>query len=146
MKEILNLTKSNDSTSEFAQIQRLNHNELKMETIGAVFESQEEIRKLLEQRITKAMTPVAQSLLADPALEQGSNQVRLILESIAARIPSVEIQQYFRAGKNYFTINHQMGYAGNIFFKTLFDIVLGKNQDKSYQLVHENRFSIICRL
>lgn len=143
---MLNLTKSDNMASEFAQIQRLNHNELKMETIGAIFESQEEIRQLLEQRIDKAMIPVAQSLLADPALEQNSNQIKLILESIATKIPSVEVQQYFRAGKNYFTISHQMGYAGNIFFKTLFDMVLGENQDKSYQLVQENRFSIIYRL
>ncbi|MFN3654275.1 MAG: hypothetical protein ACK4TO_02995 [Candidatus Nitrosotenuis sp.] len=145
MKEILNLTKSDNPASEFAQIQKLNQNEVKMETIGATFESQEEIRQLLEQRIAKAMIPVAQSLLADPALEQDSNQIKLILESVATRIPSVEVQQYFRAGKNYFTINHQMGYVGNIFFKTLFDMVLGKNQNKSYQLVQENRFSIICR-
>jgi hypothetical protein len=146
LKEILNLTKSDNPTSEFTQIQKLNHNELKMETIGATFESQEEIRQLLEQRIAKAMIPVARSLLANPAHEQDSNQIKLILESIATRMPSVEVQQYFRAGKNYFTINHQMGYAGNIFFKTLFDMVLGKNQDKSYQLIQENRFSIICRL
>lgn len=143
---MLNLTKSDNPASEFTQIQKLNHNELKMETTEATFESQEELRQLLEQRITKVMIPVAQSLLTDPALEQNSNQIKLILESIATRIPSVEIQQYFRAGKNYFTINHQLGYAGNIFFKTLFDMVLGENQDKSYQLVQENRFSIICRL
>ncbi|MEM3100576.1 MAG: hypothetical protein QXT99_04370 [Candidatus Nitrosotenuis sp.] len=142
---MLNLTKSDKATSEFAQIQRLNHNEFKMETLGIVFESQEEIRQLLEQRITKAIVPVVQSLLADSTIEQNSNQIKLIMESIVTRIPSIEVQQYFRAGKNYFTINHKMGYVGNIFFKILFDMVVGENHDKSYQLVQENRFSIICR-
>jgi hypothetical protein len=146
LKEILNLAKSDNSTSEFARLQRLNQDELDTATIGPIFKSQEEVMQLVEQRIAKAVIPVAQSLLASSTFKQDSNQIKLILENIVAKIPTLEVQQYFRAGRNYFTINHQMGYTGNIFFKTLFDVLLRENHDKAYQLVQENRFSIIFRL
>lgn len=145
LRETLNLTKPGSLPSEFAQLQRLDQNELNMETVGAAFESQEEVKQLLEQRIAKAVAPVAQSLLADFVSEQDPNQIKSILKNITTKIPSVKIQQYFRAGKNYFTIDHQMGHAGNMLFKVLFDMVFCKNQEL-YHLAQGNRFSIICRI
>ncbi|MEW6042647.1 MAG: hypothetical protein AB1608_00065 [Thermoproteota archaeon] len=119
---------------------------MKIDTIESIFESQDDMRQLLEQRIAKTVAPVVQSLLKDSLSKKDSNQIHLIFESIAAKIPSIKVQHYFRAGRNYFTINHQMGQVGNIFFKTMFDILLKENKDKSYQLSQENSFCIICRI
>ncbi|MEM3064632.1 MAG: hypothetical protein QW177_04585 [Candidatus Nitrosotenuis sp.] len=116
-----------------------------METVGAAFESQEEVRQLLEQRIEKAVAPVARLLFTDFANEKYQNQIKSILKSVTTKIPSVKVQQYFRAGKNYLTIDHQMGYAGNMLFKALFDMIFCKNQEL-YYLTQDNRFSIICRI
>jgi hypothetical protein len=142
LKETLNLAKSKYAQSEFDQLQRLEPNNLKIESI---FESPDEISRLLEQRITRAVIPVAQSLFTDASGAQDMNQINLILENIAAKIPSVQTQHYFRAGKNYFTVNHQMGYAGNVFFKIIFDALLKESRDKSYQIAQENCFCVIYR-
>jgi hypothetical protein len=139
---MLNLAKSKNAQSEFDQLQRLEPNDLKIESI---FGSPDEISRLLEQRITRAVIPVAQSLFTDASGMQGMNQINLILENIAAKIPSVQTQHYFRAGKNYFTVNHQMGYAGNVFFKIIFDTLLKESRDKSYQIAQENCFCVIYR-
>lgn len=143
LKEILNLSKLDKISPQFDQLQTIDSTKLKIDTVDSGFSSDVEIKQLLEQRIEKAVSPIVQLLLTGSDL--GVNRLNLAIENILKKIPSVQIQYYFRAGKNYFTINHQMGYAGNILFKIIFDTLLKENNDKSYRITHENSFCVICR-
>ncbi|HET8719376.1 MAG TPA: hypothetical protein VFM64_00075 [Candidatus Nitrosotenuis sp.] len=72
-------------------------------------------------------------------------EIAAILQSIAAKVGSVQVESYFRAGRAYFTINHTMGPAGNLFFKTAFEKLL-RNSAKPHVTTNQNEISRICRI
>lgn len=72
-------------------------------------------------------------------------EIAVILQSIAAKVGSVHVESYFRAGRAYFTISHTMGPAGNLFFKTAFEKML-RNSAKPHIVTNQNEISVICRI
>jgi hypothetical protein len=102
-----------------------------------------EFRQLLEKRIARAIDPVAKSILGGTK-SSNAGQIDAVMKNIQSKIPSTKISQYFRAGKNYYTINHKFGYAGNLFFKSIFDDLLKGNQGY-YITTQENSICVICR-
>jgi hypothetical protein len=76
---------------------------------------------------------------------QNHKQIDQVLQEIATRIGSVHANYYFRAGRAYFTINHGMGPAGNLFFKSVFDNLL-QNAKNSHFITQENNFCAIIRI
>ena len=72
-------------------------------------------------------------------------EIAAVLQSIAAKVGSVRVESYFRAGRAYFTISHTLGPAGNLFFKTAFDKLL-RNSAKPHVTTNQNEISVICRI
>jgi hypothetical protein len=130
--------------SEFDTIGRLDADTLTIQALGSETISESEFRQLLEKRITNAIDPVAKSILEDTT-HCDSRQIDAAINSIKSKIPSIQISQYFRAGKNYYTINHKFGYAGNLFFKSIFDSLLKENQGHSHIIAQDNSICVICR-
>jgi hypothetical protein len=77
---------------------------------------------------------------------QNHKQVAEILQEIASKLDRTQINHYFRAGRAYFTISHEMGNAGNLFFKSVFDNLLQGTKGKSHSMLNQNTFCIIFRL
>jgi hypothetical protein len=134
-------------SSEFEDLGRLDLDVLTIQTL-AFFKSksEDELKQILEKRIMGAVAPIATSLMCSLEKLEGTGQIDTILQNLASKIPSVQINHYFRAGKHYFTINHKMGYAGNILFKSIFDNFLKENQDNAYLTTQENGICVICRI
>jgi hypothetical protein len=77
---------------------------------------------------------------------QNHKQIAQVLQEIASRIGSIRTDYYFRAGRAYFTIDHSMGPAGNLFFKSVFDNLLQNAKENSHFITQENSFCAIIRI
>jgi len=77
---------------------------------------------------------------------QNHKQIAIILQEMASRIGSIQTDYYFRAGRTYFTINHGMGSAGNLFFKSVFENLLQDTKENSHFITQENKFCAIIRI
>lgn len=141
------LSKLDKKPSEFDDLSRLDLDALTIQTLAfPKSKSEGEIKQILEKRIVDAVVPVATSLMGSLEKPEGTRQIDNILQNITSKVPSIQISHYFRAGKHYFTINHKMGYAGNILFKSIFDNFLKENQDNAYLITQENGICVICRV
>lgn len=134
-------------SSEFEDLGRLDLDALTFQTL-AFFKSKSEgeLKQILEKRITGAVAPIATSLMGSLEKFEGTWQIDVMLQNLASKIPSVQTSHYFRAGKHYFTINHKLGYEGNILFKSIFDNFLKENQDNAHLITQENGICVICRI
>lgn len=141
------LSKLDKKPSEFENLGRLDLDALTFQTLAfSKSKSESEIKQILEKRIAGAVVPIATSLMGSLEKPEGTGQIDTILQNLTSKIPSVQTSHYFRAGKHYFTINHKMGYAGNILFKSIFDNFLKGNQDNTYLITQENHLCVICRI
>lgn len=141
------LSKLGKKPSEFDDLSRLDLDALTIQALAfSKYKSESEIKQILEKRIVGAVVPIATSLMGSLEKPEGTRQIDDILQNITSQIPSIQISHYFRAGKHYFTINHKMGYAGNILFKSIFDNFLKENQDNVYLITQENSICVICRV
>jgi hypothetical protein len=138
------MSEQTQKLSEFDAIGELDADTMTIQTLDSEAISESEFKQLLEKRITRAIDPVTKSILDDIKLGNTS-QVDAVMDSIKSKIPSIQISQYFRAGKNYYTINHKFGHVGNLFFKALFESLLNENQGHSYIITQENSICVICR-
>jgi hypothetical protein len=129
--------------TEFDAIGRFDADSLTIHTFDSDAMTEGEFRQLLEKRIARAIDPVAKSILGGTK-SSNTGQIDAVMKNIQSKIPSTKISQYFRAGKNYYTINHKFGHAGNLFFKSVFDDLLKENQG-CYITTQENSICIICR-
>lgn len=115
----------------------------------SVLEGQK-IKDLLEQKATLAIEPYVLAVLeenkVDPDLQyKNIEQINSILQKITSPM-SAQTTCYFRAGKAYLKISHEMGDIGNLFFKSLFYNVL-KNFGENYHVqTQENAICVICRI
>jgi hypothetical protein len=109
----------------------------------------QKMKYLLEQKTMLAIEPLVLSMLEEnnvgstphPTVEQ----IDFILQKIASQM-SAQATCYFRAGRIYLRISHQMGDIGNLFFKSLFYAIL-KDFGKSYHLQsQENIVCAICKI
>jgi hypothetical protein len=110
----------------------------------------QKIRDLLEQKATLAMEPYVLAVLEENKADLDSQyrnigQINSILQKIASQM-SAQATCYFRAGKAYMRVNHEMGDVGNLFFKSLLNNVL-KNFGENYHMqTQENSVCAICRI
>jgi hypothetical protein len=81
---------------------------------------------------------------SDARMPQSHKQIATILQEMTSKNDSIHISHYFRAGRAYFTINHKMGLAGNLFFKSFFTNVLGGA--RFFPVEHENNLCVIFRI
>ena len=108
------------------------------------------IKDLLEQKTILAIEPYVLSILeehkADPSLQrQTIEQIDSVLQKVASQM-SAQMTCYFRAGRAYFRISHEMGDIGNLFFKSLFYNLL-KDFGENYHLqTQENTICAICKI
>lgn len=119
------------------------------EPAGSVREWQK-TKDLLEQKATSAIEPYVLAILeenkVDPDLQyQNIGQINSVLQKILSSLPA-QTTCYFRAGKAYLRISHEMGDIGNLFFKSLFYNVL-KNFGEDYHIqTQKNTICAICRI
>ncbi len=141
------LSKLDKKSSEFEDLNRLDLDALTIQTLtSSTFTSEGEIKQILEKKIAGVVIPIATSLMDNLEKFEGIGKTEHILQNITSKIPSTQMSHYFRAGKHYFTINHKMGYAGNILFKSIFDNFLKENHDNAYLITQENSVCVICRI
>lgn len=116
---------------------------------NSVIEGQK-MKDLLEQKTILAIEPYVLSILeqnrVDPNVpNQTVEQINSVLQKIASQM-SAQMTCYFRAGRIYLRISHEMGYIGNLFFKSLFYAIL-KDFGKNYHLqTQENTICAICKI
>ena len=109
----------------------------------------QKMKDLLEQKATMAIAPYVLAILeenkVDPDLQHRNiEQINSILQKIISPM-SAKTTCYFRAGKAYLRISHEMGDVGNLFFKSLFYNVL-KNFGENYHIqTRENTVYMIYR-
>ena len=110
----------------------------------------QQMRDLLEQKATLALEPYVLAVLeennSDPDSQyRNIGQINSVLQKIASQM-SAQATCYFRAGKAYMRVNHEMGDVGNLFFKSLLNNVL-KNFGENYHMqTQENSVCAICRI
>jgi len=110
----------------------------------------QKMKDLLEQKTMLAIEPYVLLILeenkVDPNLQyQNVEQINSVLQKITSQM-SAQTTCYFRAGRAYLRINHEMGDIGNLFFKSLFYNIL-KDSRKDYHLqTQENTICAICRI
>ncbi|MFI5417176.1 MAG: hypothetical protein ACHQW9_03895 [Nitrososphaerales archaeon] len=110
----------------------------------------QKMKDLLEQKTILAIEPYVLAVLeenkVDPGLQhQNLEQISSVLQKIASQM-SAQTTCYFRAGRAYLRISHEMGDIGNIFFKSLFYNVL-KDFGENYHLqTQENTICAICKI
>jgi hypothetical protein len=107
----------------------------------------QKMKDFLEQKASLAIEPYVLSLLKENT-DQNSNLtiegVNSILQKIVSEM-SAQTTCYFRAGKAYLRINHEMGDIGNLFFKSLLNNILKDFGDPHIQ-TQENSTCAICRI
>lgn len=130
--------------TEFDVIERLDTDALAIRNISSDPITESEFQQLLEKRIARAIIPVAKSILGGTEFGDVGG-IDAVMKNMQSKIPSIEVSQYFRAGKSYYTINHKFGHTGNLFFKSVFDGLVKENKCCSYMITHENSICIICR-
>ncbi len=117
--------------------------------VGSVWEWQK-TRDLLEKKVTSAIEPYVLAILEENKVDPDSQyrnieQIDSVLQKVLSSLPA-QITCYFRAGKTYLRISHEMGDIGNLFFKSLFYNVL-KNYGEHYHIqTQENTICAICRI
>lgn len=119
LKDSLNILHSSRKQSEFGLVEQLG---ACMQTIDALNQTS------LNKKI------------------QNHEQIAQVLQEIASRIGSIQTNYYFRAGRAYFTINHGMGPAGNLFFKSVFENLLQDAKENCHFTTQENSFCAIIRI
>lgn len=119
MKESVNVLRSDQNTSEFAMIESLSLDLLTSYGMES--------------------TPYGYEI-------QNHEQIAAILEDLSSKIGMMQTSHYFRAGKTYFTINHVMGKAGNLFFKSLFENLLRHYKEKPHVVSEQNGICVIFRI
>ncbi|HSA98960.1 MAG TPA: hypothetical protein VLF17_07765 [Candidatus Nitrosotenuis sp.] len=148
---------SKDPPTEFDGIMRLsNVDQITIDELERAQESTcslqggQKVRDLLEQKMALAIEPyvleVLQENKANVILQHHDiGQINSILQKIAFPM-SAQTTCYFRAGRAYLRITHELGDVGNLFFKSLFHNIL-KNSGKSYHIqAQENTVCAICRV
>lgn len=109
----------------------------------------QKMKDLLEQKTLLAIEPYVLSILEENIdlnlPHQNIEQINSVLQKITSQM-SAQTTCYFRAGRAYLRISHEMGDIGNLFFKSLFYNIL-KDFGKSYHLqTQENTICVICRV
>lgn len=77
---------------------------------------------------------------------QNHKQVVAFLQELESRIDLMQTSHYFRAGRAYLTVNHSMGKAGNLFFKSVFDNLLKECKEKPHVVSDEKSVCVIFRI
>lgn len=78
---------------------------------------------------------------------QNHEQIAKIVRELSLKIGMMQSSHYFRAGRAYFTINHEMGKSGNLFFKSVFENLLrGCAEEKPFVTSEKNSICIIFRI
>ncbi|TBR12099.1 MAG: hypothetical protein EPO62_00625 [Candidatus Nitrosotenuis sp.] len=157
MKSLSKSQEPNKGTlTEFEGVARLSDadhltiNEVGRATMAGSAQEWQKIKDLLEQKATSAIEPYVLAILeenkASPGLQrQTLEQTRSILEKIASPM-SAQTTCYFRAGKAYLRISHEMGDIGNLFFKSLFCNILKDFGGHYHIQTQENTICAICRI
>ncbi len=149
---------SKNTLTEFDGIAQLsNADQITIDALGcteklwntSVNEGQK-IKDLLEQKTMLAIEPYALAMLKENKIDQNLpclsiEQINSILQKITSKMPA-QTTCYFRAGRAYLRISHEMGDIGNLFFKSLFLNIL-KDFGENYHLqTQENAVCAICRV
>ena len=109
----------------------------------------QKIKSLLEQKAALTIEPYVLAVLEENNVDPGSQyqnigQINSVLQKITSPM-SAQTTCYFRAGRAYLRISHEMGDIGNLFFKSLLYNVM-KNFGENYHLqTQENTVCVICR-
>lgn len=127
--------------SEFGRIDLLPDACLTIDSLDATpSQNCTEIGMQIENALEGALLPLVRSFLQ----QSGNGDVLRSIQVLASKIPSAQCVHYLRAGRNHVEIKHNLGLGGNMFFKTAFDLVLGRGAYHAH--VQENSISIIFRI
>lgn len=81
-----------------------------------------------------------------PYRAQNHKEVAAVLQDMAQNTGAMQVSHYFRAGRAYFTIEHSMGKAGNLFLKSAFDSLLRGCVEKPHVIAEQNHVCVIFRI
>jgi hypothetical protein len=127
--------------SEFGQIGLLPDTYLTINALDAQYgPDSAEFGRQIENKIAGALSPLVKSILS----QSGNDNVLYLIQVLASKIESAQYSHYLRAGRNHVEIKHGLGLEGNMFFKTAFDIVLGRGM--YHVLVQENSICVVFRI
>jgi len=142
-----------DGIAQLSNIDQITITALDCATKSTNISAQEgqKMKDLLEQKATQAIEPYVLAILeenkVDPNLRhQNIEEINLILQKITSKMNSVQTTCYFRAGKAYLRINHDMGDIGNLFFKSLFYNILKSFGENCHMQTQENAICVIYRI
>lgn len=131
--------KTSKKQSEFEQLIAQNQDVLSIKNLD--YDS-EQLPILLEQKITDAVDVVAKSVLT----QNSGKSAQVILQNVAAKIPSTVLVQYARTGKNYISIDHSMGQLGNLFFEMVFNNLIKDNLAQSHHtIIQDDKICFVFR-
>lgn len=146
----------NSSLTEFDDIAQLSNigqitiHELECAAKLTNVQEGQKTKDLLEQIAIQSIEPYVLAILKENKVDtnlqhQNIEQINSTIQKIAF-LMSAQTTCYFRAGKSYLKINHEMGDIGNLFFKSLFYNIL-KNSGENYHIqTQENTICAICRI
>jgi hypothetical protein len=100
------------------------------------------LSQILKQKVEYAVTQEAES-----ALKNNKCKTALAtLQNLCSKIPSTIFTKYERAGKNYVTIEHNLGDSGNLFFDEIFDrSIQAKPISDHHTITQKNKICFIFR-
>lgn len=138
-----------DGITQLSNIDRITIDALECTKLTDVQKGQK-MKDFLEQKATMAIEPYVLAILEeniDRNLQHLNIEgINSILQKITSPMNSVQTNCYFRAGKAYLRINHEMGDIGNLFFKSLFNNILKDFGENHHIQTQENTVCAICRI
>lgn len=137
--------KSLETRSEFDEISLLPGVNPVIDAFGSASDFETSLPKItrkIEQRVADIVRPLVLDVLQKNSTN--ANPTLKTMRDLALKSGDVQFTQYFRAGKNYIRIGHEMGNVGNLFFKVVFDSILGTG--KYCLLEQKNSICIVCRI
>lgn len=99
------------------------------------------LMKIFEQKINRTINDLVGSVLK----KNYDKNPEILLKNISSKIPSTVLARYARAGKNYVTIDHNMGTLGNVFFCGVIDEAAKNQAYEHHTIMQENKFCFIFR-
>ena len=100
------------------------------------------LTQVLDNKVLEAVREVVDFVL----LQNSGKSTHTTLQNIVSKIPSTVYAKYSRSGKNYITLEHKLGYLGNVFFSDMFARLAQENSfTNNYTILEQNKVCFIYR-
>lgn len=137
-----------DGIAQLSNVDQITIDALECAKVTNVQKGQK-MKDFLEQKANMAIEPYVLAILeenTDRNLQHLNIEgINSVLQKITSQM-SAQTTCYFRAGKAYLRINHEMGDIGNLFFKSLLNNILKDFGENHHIQTQENAVCVICRI